>query len=167
MIPEIEQYLARLDNSRNLVADLIRDLPAEALNWRPPLPEGADPMNSIGVLAVHLAGAEHFWIGENIGGAPPTRDRDAEFAFVAESAEEPLRRLEAVAEETRAVLAPLTAQEMDGTLNVRGRQLPTRFAIIHIIDHYALHLGHMQITYQLWSGGKAFQAPRWHQRPQN
>lgn len=164
MIPEIEQYLKRLDNSRSLVADLIRDLPPEALNWRPPQPEGADPMNSMGALVVHLAGAEHFWIGETIGGAPPTRERDAEFAFVAGSAVEPLRRLEAVAEETRSVLASLTAEQVAGNCQVGERMVPLRFAIIQIIDHYALHLGHMQITYQLWTGGKAFQAPRWFER---
>lgn len=167
MLPEIEQYLLRLDNSRGLVAELIRHLPAEALNWRPDLPENADPMNSIGALAVHLAGAEHYWFAEVIGGAPPTRDRDAEFAFVAESSEEPLARLEAVAAETSDLLTALTAEDLDGRRRANDRWVPVRFAIIHIVDHYALHLGHMQITYQLWNGGKAFLAPRWYRRPMN
>jgi len=67
MLPEIEQYLHTLDDLRNQVAAIIRDLPADGLNWRPSLPVGADPTNSLAVLAVHVAGAEHFWIAECIG----------------------------------------------------------------------------------------------------
>jgi hypothetical protein len=33
-----------------------------------------------------------------------------------------------------------------------------------VIDHTALHVGHMQITRQLWAGGKSFPSPLWSQR---
>lgn len=161
---EVYHYLLRLDNSRHIVRELVRGLSVEALNWRPELPEGGDPMNSIGALVVHLAGAEHHWFSEVIGGAPPSRDRDAEFAYVAASAEEPLARLDAVAAASEAVLSQLTAEDLDGEKLAVDRMMPVRFIILHIIDHYALHIGHMQISYQLWNQGRAFQAPRWFER---
>jgi len=164
MLLEVYHYLLRLDNSRHIVRAMLRGLPAEALNWTPELPASADPMNSMAALAVHLAGAEQHWFSEVIGGAVPTRDRDAEFAYVANSAEEPLARLDAVAAASEAVLSQLTAEELDGEKRARDRMMPVRFIILHVIDHYALHIGHMQITYQLWNAGQAFQAPHWFER---
>jgi hypothetical protein len=39
-----------------------------------------------------------------------------------------------------------------------------RWGILHVIDHTSLHLGHMQITYQLWNEGKSKPSPRWFER---
>ena len=80
---------------------LVADLPAEALNWRPIEASDDHAMNSLAVLAAHVAGAEHFWITEIIGGRPATRDRDAEFVTVAAGAAGLCQRLDAVADETR------------------------------------------------------------------
>jgi uncharacterized damage-inducible protein DinB len=166
---EIQQYVLTLEDLRGQVAAMIKDVPAEGLNWRPTLPEGADPTNSLAVLAVHIAGAEHYWIAECIGGYPATRVRDEEFTFVAESAVEPLRRLNAVGEETRAVLSKLKVDELELTFEKEGRQVPVRWAIHHCIFHASLHIGHMQLTYQLWADGKATTtSPRWFDRlPKN
>ncbi len=73
MLPEVEAYLERIDDLRGQVRALIADLPTEALNWRPV--EGTDDhaTNSLAVMAAHVAGAEHFWIGEVVGGLPATR----------------------------------------------------------------------------------------------
>ena len=164
MLPEIRQYIASLDDLRSQVAGIIRDLPPEGLNWRPTLPPGADPTNSLAALAVHVAGAEHFWIAECIGRYPPTRDRDAEFRYVATSAEEPLARLRKVGEETQAVLEKLTAEELESSFMKDDHAVPVRWAIHHIIYHSGLHIGHMQLTYQLWADGKATSSPRWFDR---
>ena len=164
MLPEIRQYIASLDDLRSQVAGIIRYLPPEGLNRRPTLPAGADPTNSLAVLAVHVAGAEHFWIAECIGRYPPTRDRDAEFRYVATSAEEPLARLRNVGEETHAVLEKLTAEELESSFMKDDHAVPVRWAIHHIIYHSGLHIGHMQLTYQLWADGKATSSPRWFDR---
>ena len=71
MLPELDNYLQRIEDLRRQVSELIADLPAEALNWRPI--EG-EATNSLAVLAAHIAGVEHFWIAEVVGGCPPTRD---------------------------------------------------------------------------------------------
>jgi uncharacterized damage-inducible protein DinB len=143
---------------------MIADLSAEALNWRPIEASDDHAMNSLAVLAAHVAGAEHFWITEVIGGRPATRDRDAEFATVAADAAGLCQRLDAVADETHQVFAELDAATLAGTREARGRTVTVRWGILHIIDHTALHLGHMQITYQLWMGGSSQPSPLWHER---
>ena len=151
MLPEIEQYLSRIQELHSQIADIIRDLSAEALNWRPIEGTGDMATNSLAVLVVHVAGAQHLWIGEVVGKMPATRDRDAEFAYVADSPAGPLALLEQAGAETRQVLSALSATDLDGSRQVRDKTVPVRWSIIHIIDHAALHLGHMQLTYQLWN----------------
>ena len=168
MITELDNYLSRLDDLHGQVADLVAGLPAEALNWRPI--EGRDDhvTNSLAVLTAHLAGAEHFWIAEVIGGRPATRDRDAEFAVVAATPAELLQILEKVSHETRDVLSALSESDLSGTRQAKDRMVSVRWGILHVIDHTSLHLGHMQMTYQLWTGGKAVHSPLWTERlPQN
>jgi len=164
MISELDNYLERLEDLRGQVSGLLADLPAEALNWRPI--EGKDDhvTNSLAVLAAHLAGAEHFWIAEVVGGRPETRDRDAEFATVATSNAEIIQLLEKNALETREVFSTLSNSDLNGTRQTKGRIVPVRWCILHVIDHTSLHLGHMQITYQLWTGGKSVPSPLWSER---
>lgn len=164
MLTEVASYLERIEDLRGQVIDLIADLPVEALNWRPV--EGTDDhaTNSLAVLVTHIAGAEHFWIHEVIGRQPPTRDRDAEFVTIADGPAPLLKKLSSTGEETREILSDLAAADLEGTREARGRIVPARWAILHVIDHTALHLGHMQITYQLWHGGRAKTALRWYQR---
>ncbi|MEJ2733841.1 MAG: DinB family protein [Anaerolineae bacterium] len=181
MLSELDNYLQRIEDLRGQVRDLIADLPAEALNWRPiPLSDPAPPAlsedggggaeesgeltNSLAVLAAHIAGAEHFWIGEVVGGRPPTRDRDAEFLTEVKDSSQLVGLLEQTGQETREILTSLTAADLDGVREARGRQVPVRWGILHIIDHTALHLGHMQLTYQLWMGGPSGRSPRWFER---
>jgi uncharacterized damage-inducible protein DinB len=164
MLPEVEQYLRTLADLRSQVGGMIRAVPADGLNWRPSLPAGADPTNSLAVLAVHVAGAEHFWIAENIGGYPHTRIRDQEFTYVAKSSQEPLERLSKVGEETHAILEKLSAEQLEGSFMKDDMAVPIRWAIHHVIFHSSLHIGHMQLTYQLWNQGKATTSPRWFDR---
>lgn len=164
MIPEIVQYLERIDDLREQVIDLTRDLPSDSLNWRPIEDSQDHATNSLAILASHVAGAEHFWIGEVIGGLPPTRQRDEEFAAEAEGSIQLVEKLVEVGEETRQVLSTLPASVLDEIREVRGRDVPVRWAILHVIDHTSLHLGHMQLTFQLWKGGQSPEGPRWYQR---
>lgn len=164
MHPELYHYQQLIADLRGQVRALIADLPAEALNWRPI--EGMDELatNSLAVLAAHVAGAEHFWITEVVGQRPATRDRDAEFRTVAAAAAELVRRLDAVAAETAEVFSALTEADLNGVRVVRNREVTVRWGLLHVIDHTALHLGHMQITYQLWMGGRSGPSPRWFER---
>jgi uncharacterized damage-inducible protein DinB len=176
VLSELDSYLQLIEDLRGQVRGLIADLPAVALNWRPIPPsnpprerEGGEdqPTNSLAVLAAHVAGAEHFWIAEVIGGRPATRDRDAEFKLEVADASELIRRFDAVQVETREVFSTLTAADLEGSREARGKAVTVRWGILHVIDHTALHLGHMQITYQLWNEGKSKPSPHWFERLPN
>ena len=164
MLTELDSYLQRIEDLRGQVRALIADLSAEALNWRPTENVEEHATNSLAVLAAHVAGAEHFWITEVIGGRPTTRDRDAEFKLAVTDASELIRRFDAVEAETRAVFSALNAADLEGTREARGKTVAVRWGILHVVDHTSLHLGHMQITYQLWNEGRGKSSPRWFER---
>lgn len=164
MLSEAENYLLRIEDLRQQVCALISDLPEDALNWRPIEQDGTQATNSLAVMATHVAGAEGFWIGEVVGGGPSIRDRDAEFAVKASNAAALVRLLEETGKQTHQVLGKLTEKDLVQTREARGRTMAVRWCILHVVDHTALHLGHMQLTYQLWAGGQTAPSPRWHER---
>jgi len=164
MLSELDNYLQRIEDLRGQVGELIGDLTEEALNWHPIEGEDEHATNSLAVLAAHIAGSEHFWIGEVVGNYPPTRDRDGEFATLASDTSQLLPLLEKTAAETQEVFSALSETDLDGTREVGDRRVSVRWCILHVIDHTALHLGHMQITYQLWMGGRGKLSPLWFER---
>ena len=168
MVSELTNYLSRVEDLRGQIRNLVAELPASALNWKPIEGKDDHATNSLAVLTAHVAGAEHYWMAEIIGGRIKTRDRDAEFVLVANNAEELASMLDKTAHETREVFSTLSESDLSGTRQVNDRIVPVRWAILHVIDHTALHLGHMQITYQLWAGGKSVPSPLWTERlPKN
>lgn len=164
MITELANYLERIEDLRSQISGLVAELPAEALNWRPF--EGKDDRatNSLAVLVAHSTGAEHFWISEVVGGRPATRDREAEFATLAASSAEIIRLLENTALETTEVFLTLKDTDLEDTRQTAGRTIPVRWCLLHVIDHTSLHLGHMQVTFQLWAGGRSIPSPLWFER---
>ena len=58
--------------SREMLTQL-DGLPAEALNWQPPLPD----TNSMFVIAYHAAGATDQWVNGYVGRQTVERDRAA------------------------------------------------------------------------------------------
>ena len=164
MITELGNYLERLEDLRGQISGLVADLPAESLDWRPLPGTGDHATNSLAVLATHAAGAEHFWIAEVIDGRPASRDREAEFATQATSSAEIVRLLENTARETREVFLTLKDTDLKDTRQTAGHTVPVRWCLLHVIDHTSLHLGHMQVTYQLWAGGRTAKSPLWHER---
>jgi len=160
MLPEVASYLDHMDDLREQVRELITRVPVEALNWRPIEGEDDHATNSLAVMVTHVAGAEHHWLHEVIGRQPPTRMRDLEFKTVVEDVSGLVEKLTQNAEVSRQILSALNANDLVGSREVHDRTVSVRWSILHVIDHTALHLGHMQITYQLWNSGQAMAAPR-------
>ena len=122
-------------------------LPPEALDWSP-----GPEMNSLSVLVMHLAGAERYWVGDVVKGDPSFRNREAEFET---------RGMDAAALKQR--LADLDAYETAAfeTLRVRdlesfkvsprdGRSVTVAWALLHAMQHTAVHVGHIEILVQQW-----------------
>lgn len=150
MNSEITSYLKWIEELRDQVNQIVTDLPAAALNWRPVASEADHATNSLAVLATHVAGAEHHWIYEVVGRQAATRDRPAEFVTVATTAAELMARLAQTGRETAQIFATLTANTLTETRTIGDRTFTVRWCIMHVIEHTALHLGHMQLTRQLW-----------------
>jgi uncharacterized damage-inducible protein DinB len=151
MSPELEQYAQAFDRLHAEAAAVLKDLPPEALNWRPL--EGDESTNSLASTLNHLAGSERYWVGEVAGERPAHRDRDAEFRARAASAAELQALLDQAAALTRETLGRLPPAKLDETVTVgmgRERTVSRRWAVVHALEHIAVHVGHMQLTRQLW-----------------
>jgi hypothetical protein len=144
---EIQSYIAEFNSLEEEIHKSIQGLSGEAANWRP-LPKDT---NSIYAIITHLAGAQSNWIKRVIAGIPVQRDREAEFTS-AGSLSEAVKNWKAVNRECEGVLRKLSQNQLDETRDVSGPfgRVTVRWCILHQIRHYALHLGHIQLTRQLW-----------------
>ena len=101
-------------------------------------------------MAAHLAGSGTYLIKEVIGRQPIQRDREAEFVTRGVNPSTLKARVDAAAKSIEQVLSPFTVGQMEEDRKYRDRTATVRWIILHVIEHTALHLGHMQITRQLW-----------------
>jgi uncharacterized damage-inducible protein DinB len=142
-----EEYLDRLEALHGHIERAIEGLSQAALDWAP----GPD-MNSLGVLVIHVAGAERYWVGDVVARDPSGRDRDAEFRAYGLDAATLRNRLRDALAHSRGVLENLTLQDLETprTSPRDGKQFTIGWALAHALEHTALHAGHMQIMRQLW-----------------
>ncbi len=144
MMLELAERLAEM---HNFIERAIVDLPDEALVWSP----GRD-MNTLSVLVTHTLGAERYWIGDVAGQEPSGRVRAAEFETPGMSAAELLARARETLAHSRSVLGRLSADDIEAVREVGddGRRVTVAWAVLHALEHTALHVGHIQMTRQLW-----------------
>ncbi|MBI5032357.1 MAG: DUF664 domain-containing protein [Chloroflexi bacterium] len=147
MLPAVELYEQLMRDRRANVLKILDGLDADALNWHPL----SDATNSLYALAVHALGAERHWIHERTGGRKIERDRAAEFRAKGDDVAVLRAQYENVAQVSKEILERLTEAEVD-VLRDDGKKdkFTFRFCILHIIDHYAEHVGQMALTRQLW-----------------
>lgn len=141
------EYLNRLNDTHSEVNKALEALPQEALDFSP-----AEDIPSICVLVVHLTGAERYWIGDVVAMDPSDRNREAEFQARGLSASALKSRLDGVMEYAQTRLNSMTIQDL-AALRISprdGRQFTVAWAILHALEHTAIHLGHIQIIRQLW-----------------
>ena len=142
-----QNYLNRLDEVHTDISQAIQGLPQEALDWIP-----AEGMNSINVMVFHLTGAERYWIGDVSMRDPSGRDRAAEFRVKGVTLEALQKRVANSTDYAHRVLEQLTLQdlEQERTSPRDGSKFTVAWGLLHSLEHSALHLGHIQLTRQLW-----------------
>ncbi len=145
--PFFNEYLERLSNLLSAFQKEMQALPAQAVDWTP-----GPETNSAAVLLAHTAGSLRYWIGDVALGEPSNRDRPAEFRTRGVAGAELLKRLEAVIGYAQEKLPRLQLSDLAAeTAKQRGGQPVTRaWALLHALEHGYLHLGHIQLTCQLW-----------------
>ena len=159
MTAELDNYVDFMKEIERQALGVLEGLPPEALNWRPlPDPTGAAAnshvTNSLAVMAAHLAGSVRHWVGEVAGGRPAHRDRDAEFRAQAVDAAELRAQVSEAAEFASGVLARLPPEFLDEMVERRGQPVSRRHAVVHALTHASVHVGHMEITRQLWEASQ-------------
>lgn len=140
-------YMETLQDLHNEIETSIQDLPEIALDWLP-----GEGMNSIAVLVVHITGAERYWIGDVAGGDPSGRDRDAEFRTKGLDSLALRTHLDETTSYVRKILSRLSPEDLDRSCVVPhlGKKVAREWALNHVLVHTAMHLGHIQLTSQLW-----------------
>ncbi len=145
-----EDILERLGFLHAEIEKAIAGLSVVALDWMP-----APGANTIGALVVHLTGAERYWVGTVIGGEPSDRDRESEFFVSGVTAAELQQRLAALISFEREALGGLGVDDLARQCRVPrdGRTVTVGWALTHVVEHTAVHVGHIQLTRQLWDQG--------------
>ena len=141
-------YLERLTGLQNRLHQDVRDLPAAAMDWSP----GAKmnpAMNSVAVLLAHITGVLHEGIAIALD-EPPSRVRAQEFQTHGVSSTEMLQRLDAVIDYARDSLPRLDLAELSQARTDEDGPITCGWALLHALEHAYLHLGHLQLTCQLW-----------------
>ena len=148
----IQLYTDQLEELRTRLKEAVQGMSQEELNWAPPVPETNSPY----VLAFHLPGSESMWFHQVIGGMENSRNRDAEFTASGGGAAALIERIDKVAATSAEVLGKLAAADLDQPHTNPSRpgseQVTARWCIVHMIEHYSEHLGHLDLTKQLWKG---------------
>jgi len=129
------------------IAKAIDGLPVEALDWLP-----GPEMSSICVMVVHLIGAERYWIGAVALGEPTNRVREEEFNVYGLSADELQKRLSDADDYTRNALRRFSLPELESVRKSprNEKTFSVGWCLVHALEHTSLHLGHIQLTRQLW-----------------
>ena len=99
--------------------------------------------NSVGNLALHVAGNLRHFVGGVLAGDGYVRDRDAEFARRAGSRAEILDELRKARTVVEATLPGLTESQLTEPfpLAIEGQRFPTRVFLLRLAVHLAYHLG--------------------------
>ncbi len=147
MNPFYEAYYQRVQTLHGELRKAMERLAEAALDWSP-----GPEMNSITVLVTHLTGAERYWIGDVALGEPSGRVREAEFHQTGQNVSALNQRLDDLEVYVKEALEKLTLEDLlRVTVSPRDqRQFTTAWALLHALEHAALHVGQVQLTRQLW-----------------
>jgi uncharacterized damage-inducible protein DinB len=147
-----EEYLALLDSCHNGILGALEGLPVEALDWSP-----GPEMNSLSVLVFHTTGSERYWIGDVAMDEFSNRDRAAEFAVRAVTQEVLKKRLDDASAYAREALGRLSLEDLEGSRMDKShdRTVTVAWALLHALEHASVHLGHIQLTRDLWKQTQA------------
>jgi len=137
-------YLERQEALQRRVHQEVLDLPEEALDWSPGV-----KMNSAAVLLAHITGVLHEGIDLALGD-PSSRVRAQEFQTHGVSGAEMLRRLDAVIDFSRDSLPRLGLEDLATEREDEDGMVTCGWVLLHALEHAYLHLGHLQMTCQLW-----------------
>lgn len=143
-----EECLDRFRSLHEAVKKSIEVLDEEELDWVP-----AGDANSINVLVVHLTSAEKFWAADIALGNTSDRNRLDEFEVQGLKKADLFTRLDETLDDLKSAFWQLKLFDLDQVRHSAQHNLnvTTAWAILHALEHTAIHVGHIQLTAQLCS----------------
>ena len=141
-------YLERLEGLHNRLHKDVQELPTAAMDWSPG-PQMNPKMNTVAVLLAHIIGVLHEGIDIALD-EPPSRVRAQEFQTHGVPSAEMLQRLDAVIDYARNALPRLDLADLGQPRTDEDGPITCGWALLHALEHAYLHLGHLQLTCQLW-----------------
>ena len=141
-------YLQRLEDLQRRLHKEVQNLPAQAMDWSP-----GPEMNSVAVLLAHITGV----LREGIDLAletTPSRVRAQEFQTRGVPSAEMLRRFDTAIDYARDALPRVGLQDLDQPREDEDGTITCGWALLHALEHAYLHLGHVQLTCQMWRQGE-------------
>ena len=150
MTGEISSYTTQLKSLLGRLCEVAQGLDEAQLNRRPPI----DGANSAYVIATHTLGNARAFVLGIACGRPMGRDRPAEFRASGRDASALVAEAQRLSGEIEAALAALSPSDLEQRLvpvaslwgEGEPREISRREAILHVIEHASLHLGHLQMT---------------------
>lgn len=146
-LDEMPMARAWLGHLRGSAIFKLEGLSYEQLRWRP-----APAANSLGLLVVHLGHTERLWIRAIFAGEPMDMGWRAHMFELPDGwgYQEILDFYRDETAQADAVLDRATSFDQPSAGDLRPTTL--RWAVIHLIEETARHVGHMDITRELLDG---------------
>ena len=143
-------YEALLDQFRELHSGALTaldGLPPEALDWVP-----GPEMNSLAVLVMHFTGSERYCVSDVVAGVPSFRNREAEFQAKGLDAAALKQRIHDLDAFEAAAFEKFRVRDLEAhKIAPRdGRNVTVAWALLHALEHTAVHIGHIEILTQQW-----------------
>lgn len=142
--PFFADYLERLESMQKRLHMEVHDLPVEVMDWQP-----GPAMSSAAVLLAHITGVlkEGIDIALNL---TPSRNRQQEFQMRGVSGVEMLNNLDVIMEYAKKMLPLLDLEDLDKLREDEDGTFTCGWILLHALEHTYLHLGHLQLTCQMW-----------------
>jgi uncharacterized damage-inducible protein DinB len=135
-----EDFLSKIERCLEKLSD-------EQIWWR-----ANEQSNSIGNLVLHLCGNARQWIVCGVGDGTDGRDRDAEFAQrEIVPRDELLSLLRRTISDVDATLARYEPERLLETRVIQGTEGSALDAILHVVEHFAMHAGQIIMTTKMLS----------------
>ena len=141
-----------LDRDLDTLRREVEAYPNEADLWRPE--EGIT--NTGGTLVLHLAGNIQHFFGARLGGTGYVRDRASEFSRRNVPRAELLSQIEAARQAVHAGLERLSPTQLTENYPevVAGSRIKTGEYLLHLMTHFAYHLGQVDYHRRAIAGSK-------------
>lgn len=145
---ELGMFAAYIQRVVDGAVAALSGLSDQQVNWS----SGGADANSMYVVATHMVAMGEFWVLGLVGGAKVPRDRQAEFRAAGAGADVIVRlhewaRASAVRCLDSSVLADeaIVPQEYLQSGGFGAGRFSKRECLLHVLEHSALHLGHLEI----------------------